>query len=135
MDPAERRVRCGGHTVDLCLRAFLFASSKETLNAATNEANFNANTTVVELLQVQVQQRNSKGKRWRVPENQAGERSLGPFSKLHNVAVFVRSSTMYSDAWQCLAGCALSIDNAMRWNSWYILLRPALEKKDKLMVI
>ncbi|KAJ3496446.1 hypothetical protein NLG97_g2651 [Lecanicillium saksenae] len=31
-------------------------------------------------------------------------------------------------------GRALGIDNATRWNSWYMLLRTALEKRDKLMV-
>ncbi|KAK2926576.1 hypothetical protein FoTM2_013467 [Fusarium oxysporum f. sp. vasinfectum] len=33
-----------------------------------------------------------------------------------------------------LAGHALGIDNATRWNSWYMLLRTALEKRDKLMM-
>jgi hypothetical protein len=104
------------------------------LNAAIEEANLNADTTVVESLQAQVQQRNNKGKHRRVPEDQAGWRSMGPLGKLHNIAVFIRSSTVHSDAWQRLAGRALGIDNATRWNSWYILLRTALEKKDKLMV-
>lgn len=59
---------------------------------------------------------------------------MGPLGKLHNIAVFIRSSTVHSDAWQRLAGRALGIDNVTRWNSWYMLLRTALEKKDKLMV-
>jgi hypothetical protein len=49
MDPVERRVWCGGHIINLCLHAFLFASSKEALRAAVEEAGGNANTTVVEL--------------------------------------------------------------------------------------
>jgi hypothetical protein len=134
MDPAERRVRCGGHIINLCLQAFLFASSKEALRAAIEEADSNANTTVVESLQAQLQQKNSKGKHRKVPEDQAGWRSMGPLGKLHNIAVFIQSSTVHSDAWQRLAGRALGIDNATRWNSWYMLLRTALEKRDKLMM-
>ncbi|EKG09371.1 Ribonuclease H-like protein [Macrophomina phaseolina MS6] len=133
-DPIERRVRCGGHIINLCLQAFLFASSKEALNAAIEETDGNANTTVVESLQAQLRQKNSKGKQRKVPEDQSGWRSMGPLGKLHNIAVYIRSSTVHSDAWERLAGDALGIDNATRWNSWYMLLRTALEKKDKVMV-
>lgn len=133
-DPVERRIRCGGHIINLCLQAFLFASSKEALNAAIEEADSSASTTVVESLQAQLRQKNSKGKQRKVPEDQSGWRSMGPLGKLHNIAVFIRSSTVQSDAWELLAGDALGIDNATRWNSWYMLLRTALEKKEKLMV-
>ncbi|KAL3957309.1 hypothetical protein ACCO45_007887 [Purpureocillium lilacinum] len=134
MDPAERRVRCGGHIINLCLQAFLFATSKEALNAAIEEADVDADTSVVESLQAQLRHRNNKGKQRKVPEDQAGWRSIGPLGKLHNIAVYIRSATAHSDAWQLLAGRALGIDNATRWNSWYILLRTALEKKEKLML-
>lgn len=133
-DPIERRVRCGGHIINLCLQAFLFASSKEALVAAIEEADDNMDATVVESLQAHLQQKNGKGKYRRVPDDQAGWRSIDPLGKLHNIAVFIRSSTVHSDAWQRLAGLALGIDNATRWNSSYMLLRTALEKKDKLMV-
>lgn len=59
---------------------------------------------------------------------------MGTLGKLHNIAVFIRSSTVHSDAWGRLPGRVLGIDNATRWNPWYMLLRTALEKKDKLMV-
>jgi hypothetical protein len=134
LDPAERRVRCGGHIINLCLQAFLFASSKEALDAAIAEANDTTDGSVVESLQAQLQQKNGKGKYRRLPESQAGWRSMGPLGKLHNIAVFIRSSTVHSDTWHRLAGRVLGIDNVTRWNSWYMLLRTALEKKDKLMV-
>ncbi len=133
LDPAERRVRCGGHVINLCLQAFLFASSKEALSAAIEEADLSADITVAESLQAQLR-RKSKGKHRGSEEDQAGWRSIGPLGKLHNIAVFIRSSTIHSDAWQRLAGRALGIDNATRWNSWYTLLRTALEKRDRLMV-
>jgi hypothetical protein len=111
MDPGERRVRCGGHIINLCLHAFLFTSSKEALHVAIEEADGNANTTVVESLQAQLQQRNSKGKHRKVPEDQAGWRSMGLLGKLNNIAVFIQSSTLHSDAWQRLAGRALGVGN------------------------
>ncbi|KAM3517794.1 hypothetical protein MY4038_010248 [Beauveria bassiana] len=132
--PTERRIRCGGHIINLCLQAFLFASSKEALCAAIEEADRSMDTTAVEYLQEQLRQRAGKGRRWKTTEDQAGWRSMGPLGKLHNIAVFIRSSTVHSDAWHHLAGCALGIDNATRWNSWYMLLRNALDKKDKLMM-
>lgn len=121
-DPIERRIRCGRHIINLCLQAFVFASSKEALCAAIEEADENMDATVVESLQAQLPQRNSNGKYRKVPEDQAGWRSMGPLGKLHNIDVFIRSSTVHSDAWQRLAGRALGIDNATRWNSWYMLL-------------
>lgn len=60
-DPIDRRVRCGGHIINLCLEAFLFASSKEALNAAIEEADSNVNATVIESLQAQLQQKSIEG--------------------------------------------------------------------------
>ncbi|KJZ69673.1 hypothetical protein HIM_09274 [Hirsutella minnesotensis 3608] len=133
-DAKQRRIRCGGHIINLCLQAFLFASSKEALSAAIEEADSNTPIEVVESLQAQLLQKNCKVKPRKSPVDQSGWRSMGPLGKLHNIAVFIRSSTIHSDAWQRLAGRSLGIDNATRWNSWYMLLRIALEKKDKLMV-
>ncbi|CEJ95282.1 Putative Ribonuclease H-like protein [[Torrubiella] hemipterigena] len=133
IDPIERRIRCGGHIINLCLQAFLFASSKEALKAAIEEADVNADITVIEALQAQLR-RKTNTKQATTTGAQAGWRSMGPLGKLHNIAVFIRSSTVRSDAWHILAGCTFGIDNATRWNSWYSLLRMALEKKDKLMV-
>ncbi|KAM3536949.1 hypothetical protein ARSEF1564_010129 [Beauveria bassiana] len=61
--PTERRIRCGGHIINLCLQAFLFASSKEALCAAIEEADRSMDTTAVEYLQEQLRQRAGKGRR------------------------------------------------------------------------
>lgn len=47
-DPIDRRVRCRGYIINLCLQSFLFASSKEALDATIKEADSNVNATVVE---------------------------------------------------------------------------------------
>ncbi|EKG09418.1 Ribonuclease H-like protein [Macrophomina phaseolina MS6] len=116
-DPVGRRIRCGGHIINLCLQAFLFASSKEALNAAIEEADSNASTTVVESLQAQSRQKKQQG--------QAAKGTGG--------SIWMAIHGAPCDAWERLAGDALGIDNATRWNSWYMLLRTALEKKEKLM--
>ncbi|KAI5455934.1 hypothetical protein BGZ63DRAFT_368068, partial [Mariannaea sp. PMI_226] len=61
-DPIDHRIRRGGHIINLRLQAFLFASSKEALNAAIKEADSNINNIVVESLQAQLQQKSNKGK-------------------------------------------------------------------------
>lgn len=137
-NPVQRRIRCGGHIINLCLEAFLFASSTEALKAAITEAQDNEDISVVESLQAQLKQKQqiakSKGKQRKPQDDSSGWRSIGTMGKLHNIAVYIRSSTNITDEWEALAGKMLGIDNATRWNSWYNLLRIALEKQDKLMV-
>ncbi|KAF2395488.1 hypothetical protein EJ06DRAFT_304967, partial [Trichodelitschia bisporula] len=53
---------------------------------------------------------------------EAGWRSIGTLGKVHNLAVFIRSSPQISDAWGELAHESLGIDNETRWNSWFYLL-------------
>ncbi|KAM4067442.1 transposase-like protein [Hirsutella rhossiliensis] len=49
--------------------------------------------------------------------------------KLHNIAVFIRNSTIHNDAWDDIAGKALGIDNITRWNSWFKLLDAAISQE------
>jgi len=51
---------------------------------------------------------------------------------LHNIAVTIRSSTILSDAWLSLAGISLGIDNQTRWNSWFQLLKKAINNRAAL---
>jgi hypothetical protein len=138
LNPVHRRIRCGGHIINLSLEAFLFASTQEALKAAIEAAiEESSDTTVVEALQEQLKSRQAqKGKDKRKARgDQSGWRSIGAMGKLHNIAVYIRSSTLLSDAWADLAGKALGIDNATRWNSWFELLTVALEKQGELMLL
>ncbi|KJZ68669.1 hypothetical protein HIM_11941 [Hirsutella minnesotensis 3608] len=62
----------------------------------------------------------------------AGWRNIGPMGKLHNIAVFIRSSTVHNDAWEDIAEKALGIDNVTRWNSWFKLLDAAVRQEGAL---
>ncbi|KAK2926771.1 hypothetical protein FoTM2_013641, partial [Fusarium oxysporum f. sp. vasinfectum] len=64
----------------------------------------------------------------------AGWRSIGPMGKLHNIAVFIRNSTVRNDAWDDIAGKALGIDNITRWNSWFKLLDAAISQEGPLSI-
>ena len=135
-NPTHRRIRCSGHIINLSLEAFLFVSSQEALKAAITAidtaVNEGSDITVVEALQQQLKSR-GKGK-GKAQDDYSGWRSIGPMGKLHNITVYIRSSTLHSDAWLELAGKALGIDNTTRWNSWFKLLKVAIKKQSELMM-
>lgn len=133
-DPKRRRIRCSGHTINLPLDAFLFATTVEALQAAIDAIKDCADLTVVEALQEQLREKQGKRGAKQRRTDEAGWKSIGALGNLHMIAVFIRSSTLLSDEWEALAGRALGIDNATRWNSWYNLLKVAIEKQDKLMI-
>ena len=64
--------------------------------------------------------------------DKAGWQSIGALGILHTIAVFIRSSTVLTDEWEALAGKLLGIDNVTCWNSWYRLIKVAIEKQDAL---
>jgi len=134
-DPIRHRTRCGGHIINLSLQAFLFATSEQGLQAAIKQAMDEANdTSVAEALQEEFKSNTSqKGKgnkqKAKARGDSAGWRSIGAMGKLHNIAVFIRSSTIHGDVWDEISSKALGIDNITRWNSWFVLLDVAIQKE------
>lgn len=57
----------------------------------------------------------------RILENFTGWQHIAPLRKVHNIAVWIRKSTLHSAVWDEIK-LRLGIDNATRWNSWYRLL-------------
>lgn len=55
--------------------------------------------------------------------------------QLHNIALFIRNSTIHNDAWDDIAGKALGIDNVTRWNSWFRLLDAAINQQGPLSIL
>ncbi|KAJ6436050.1 hypothetical protein O9K51_11425 [Purpureocillium lavendulum] len=137
-DPVSSRTRCAGHIINLSLQAFLFATSEEALQAAMEQAQDEASdVTVADALHDQVHsstRQTTHGKR-KKRNDTAGWRSIGPLGKLHNIAVFIRNSTVRNDAWDDIAGKALGIDNITRWNSWYKLLDAAISQEGPLSIL
>ncbi|KAF6520694.1 hypothetical protein HZS61_014957 [Fusarium oxysporum f. sp. conglutinans] len=136
-DPVSSRTRCAGHIINLSLQAFLFATSEDALQAAIEQAQDEANdVTVSDALHDRIQSntcQKSHGRRNKRNDT-AGWRSIGPMGKLHNIAVFIRNSTVRNDAWDDIAGKALGIDNITRWNSWFKLLDAAISQEGPLSI-
>lgn len=63
----------------------------------------------------------------------AGWQGIQPLRKLHDLAVWLRSSTIHSDKWRVDVGLNLGIDNATRWSSWYKVLHNAIKKKSQII--
>ena len=50
--------------------------------------------------------------------------------KLHNIATWLRTSSIHNDHWDDIIGLRLGIDNNTRWNSWYTLINHLMRKQD-----
>lgn len=73
--------------------------------------------------------RSSAGIASRILENFTGWQQIAPLRKVHNIAVWLRNSTIHSGIWDKRVSLRLGIDNATRWNSWYNLLDNLLAKQ------
>ncbi|KJZ70185.1 hypothetical protein HIM_10408 [Hirsutella minnesotensis 3608] len=137
IDPVTSRTRCAGHIINLSLQAFLLATSERALQAALEAAQIETNdVTAAEALHEHIHSHIGKERfdRRRRRLDNAGWRSIGPMGKLHNIAVFIRNSTIHNDAWDDIAGKALGIDSITRWNSWFKLLDAAIRQEGSLSI-
>ena len=154
-----RRVRCIAHIINLSLQAFLLASSKEALVAALEAA---SGVTGEELLsqfseilashrKKAASEQNTKKRRKEEPSRKhkrndstasntstisaddfSGVENIPALSKLHGLAVWLRSSSLHQNAWDKAVGLRLGIDNRTRWSSWYQVIDRAIRKKGKI---
>ena len=100
-DAKQHRLRCNGHVINLAVQAFLFDSGGD---GDSNGEGTDEKT-----------------------DRQAQWRQRGSLGKLHNIAVHIRGSPARSQDFITLAGRGLPLDNETRWNSWYTMLKAALE--------
>ena len=138
INPKKRRIRCFGHIINLSLSAFLFADNKTALEEVLKEASEEEEeTSVCELLIERLKNlKGSKGGKNKKKDDFTGWRSIGALGKLHNIAVYIRTSDILSDHWRQLSpNLMLGIDNATRWNSWYLLIKRAVNKRSEIMEI
>ncbi|EKG09155.1 hypothetical protein MPH_13851 [Macrophomina phaseolina MS6] len=124
---------------DTCLRqlAVELSQDEDALQAAIAQAQHETNdVTVADALHDQIQSNtcHKSHDRRKKRHDTAGWRSIGPMGKLHNIAVFIRNSTVRNDAWDDIAEKALGIDNITRWNSWFKLLDAAISQEGPLSI-
>lgn len=60
--------------------------------------------------------------------------STPSLQKLHDLAVWLRNSTIHLDLWMHTIGVTLGIDNDTRWISWYQVICKAIKHKDKIII-
>jgi hAT family C-terminal dimerisation region len=119
-DPVHHRLRCIGHVLNLAVQDFLFGDTKvseigrgEEEEAAEEE---------------EAEEAEEEEPRAQKPGGKAAWRRLGTLGKLHNIAVFIRSSIPRYCDFKATVGRGLPLDNSTRWNSWYQMLEVAIEK-------
>jgi hypothetical protein len=151
----RRRVRCIAHIINLSLQAFLLAKSQEAINAAleastdvagedlfdhftaalasrqtsTNEASGPSAGSAPASARTRGRRRNSQTQH----QGFEGIGALPALQQLHNLAIWIRSSTHRQGRWDKAIGIRLGIDNITRWSSWYTMLGKALQKKPLIM--
>ncbi|EXL67438.1 hypothetical protein FOPG_16436 [Fusarium oxysporum f. sp. conglutinans race 2 54008] len=147
-DPTTHRIRCLDHILNLALQAFLLATSKEALKAALAAIEETEDTNPYELFSAyldvpvvednpasirahkQVQRRGGK-----VKAKHKGFEGWGAttaLQKLHNLAVWLRNSSIHHDRWIEAVGITLGIGNDTRWSSWYHLIKRTTRKEGEI---
>ena len=62
-------------------------------------------------------------------------RQQGPLGKLHNIVVYIQRSTQRIQAFKELSGGRRLVrDNSTRWNSWFTMIRTAIEPRIQLAI-
>ncbi|KAM3446391.1 hypothetical protein NHJ6243_010227 [Beauveria neobassiana] len=117
-NPAHRRLRCHGHIINLAVQAFLFGKNKD----ASDEA----------MRQVTMLSRREHDGVGRRAETAQTWRQHGPLGMLHNLVVWIRSSTQRYQAFVQAAGRMIPQDNSTRWNSWYRMIHVALSLRKEV---
>ncbi|KAL9561303.1 hypothetical protein ACKAV7_014658 [Fusarium commune] len=108
-DTEARRMRCFGHILNLVVQAFLYGN---------NAASFELQSEAYDILE-------------RVEEDLEHWRAKGPVGKLHNIIKFIRASPQRTEAFKAHAG-EQEENNAMRWNSTYMMIERAVVKQSEL---
>ncbi|KAM0664388.1 hypothetical protein ACQRIU_006970 [Beauveria bassiana] len=62
----------------------------------------------------------------------SGIQGLTPLRKLHELAVWLRSSSLHADIWDDSVGLRLGIDNRTRWSSWFLVIDRAITKQAEI---
>jgi len=123
-DPKQRRIRCHGHVINLAVQAFFFCRDQAAVDAAFDEAR--QQLAVQDLSEDDVNQILQK-RFQKTKTSKFAFRSMGVLGKIHNFAAHIRSSNERYNNFMQTAGQMVPLDNETRWNSWFRMLRTALD--------
>ena len=99
INPQKRQIWCLSHIINLTLSAFLFTDNKTALKEVLKEIiEEEEEASVCELLIKKLKNiKGLKGRKNKKKDNFTGWRSIGALGKLHNIAVYIRTSNILSD--------------------------------------
>jgi hypothetical protein len=131
VSPIKCHIYCLSHIINLTLPAYLFAEYKTALRKAINQSiEEGGDVTVCELLIESL--KDSKGKK-KVHGDHAGWCSIGTLVNfINNIIVYISVSSILTDCCRTLLPTILGLDNVTRWNSWYILIKCAIERQAEI---
>jgi hypothetical protein len=58
--------------------------------------------------------------------------AITALQKLHNLAAWLRNSSIHHDRWIEAVGITLGIDNDTRWSSWYHIIKRTTRKEREI---
>jgi hypothetical protein len=108
-NPVFQRARCIGHIINLAVQAFLFQGVVAMEQLASYD------------------EEDAREKAEDESGRQRTVRGMGSLGKLHNVVTHIRGSAGRTKQFKNLAGRMIPLDNRTRWNSWYSMIRVALD--------
>jgi hypothetical protein len=120
----SRRGRCIGHIINLAAKAFLFGQDTEAFENIVEGVNESTPLDSERMRTAQIA--------WR---------KKGPLGKLHNIVIFIRSSSIRKEAFRkAIVGDKkiddqmVKCDNSTRWNSHYDSIKTTLELQERISI-
>jgi hypothetical protein len=131
-DSQLRRLHCSGHSINLAIQTFFFASYKGAFNAAMKRA-ITESSSQKEASQIESALFKSL-QNWALKGSKSeGADSNNALQKLHHLATLMRTSSKQADLWRDLCDRCLGIDNETRWNSWNMLIDAAIAEQGNIV--
>jgi hypothetical protein len=115
---AHRRLRCNGHVINLAVQAFLFGKNKDASDEALRQVS-----------QLSYDEQEGAVER---AETATTWRQYGALGMLHNLVVWIRSSSQRYQAFLKVAGRMIPQDTSTRWNSWYLMIHVAITLRKEI---
>jgi hypothetical protein len=115
---AHRRLRCNGHVINLAVQAFLFGKNKDASDEALRQVS-----------QLSYDEQEGAVER---AETVTTWRQYGALGMLHNLVVWIRSSSQRYQAFLKVAGRMIPQDNSTGWNSWYLMIHVAITLRKEI---
>jgi hypothetical protein len=115
---AHRRLRCNGHVINLAVQAFLFGKNKDASDEALRQVS-----------QLSYDEQEGGVER---AETATTWRQYGALGMLHNLVVWIRSSSQRYQAFLKVGGRMIPQDNSTRWNSWYLMIHVAITLRKEI---